>query len=132
MADIVIETGKGSAALVIAGTLRNNRAADYPAEQNPPALPLPSDSLLGTIEDTVSISLKARNSQRDFSFPTPPTLPAADLNQTLTAAGANPFLRSYEQSYRLRFFDDRFDSDSFTGDRIDISEEALKIMQAES
>jgi hypothetical protein len=128
MADIVIETGTGNSPLVISGTPHNYRAEDYPAEQNTTYRPSLSDPSLAFVEDTVSISLKARKLQRCDNRMLGKNSQYEFQNPSRPPESANPFIRTYEQSYRLRP-DEGSESYPLTGDRIEISERAYRLIQ---
>ena len=128
MADVVIETGTGNSALVISGTPQNYQAEDFPVQQNTTYLPAPSDPLLVFIEDTISISSKARKLQLYGNSPSA-TNPRDTIRKPPRLAGsANPFIRTYEQSARLHLGDGN-ESYALAGDRVDISEQAYRLIQ---
>ena len=100
MADIVIEAGKGNLPLTIADSYHSD-TADRPSllENNGSSIPT-TDVLSSSIEDKVSISPMARGlASGKILLLTDSCL--SYHNQSNPDTIANPFLRLYEQSYRL-------------------------------
>ncbi len=126
MGDVVIESGHGSTSLVISGAQRSPIAErqayfDNTLQSAPPS----TDTLTGAIEDTISISVAARELNASVS-PAGEASSATSLNQP-NGIG-NSFLRVYAQARQLLSSDtDTFDVRENYLDHISLSFEALSL-----
>lgn len=123
MADIVIETGSGSAPLVDSSSSRSSRSDSDPVEQNTALLPVLSEPFFDFVEDTVSISSTARRLQ----FSGKALLDPFRALKADPPLSANPFVKTYQMAGRLPFHTEEKKSHRFTVDHIDISERAYQL-----
>jgi hypothetical protein len=127
MADIIIESGKAGSPLIVSGTVRNYRFV-HPSTENASSYVQLSDNFLSNIEDSISISSKAR----ELNFQSGQKLPGPDLhllnqNQPKSDFSTNDLLKKYQEASHLKLAYEPFD---ITIDRITISQEASTLSRS--